>query len=301
MSSNLQAQSSSEASFRAFLRRQCTAPTPLPDNVRVEGQIAIITGSNVGIGLEASRQLLELGLSRLIMGVRSQAKGDKAATQLRKEFPGSEISVWIIDMESYDSIREFSGQCASLPRIDIVILNAGLMVSTFTVSAGTGHEIMMQVNYLSTVLLAMLLVPILKAKKATASSRPPTLDIVGSDLAYRASLKTEDTILTHFDDPKRFGQLSTYSNSKLLLVFFVAKLAALVKPSDVLINMSNPGMTKGTSLGRDAPAIAKKIFNVVQYPLARPISVGASVYLYAVLGLGAESHGSFVSDWAIKP
>lgn len=77
-----------ETTIRGFLRRQRTTPTPLPTDLRVTNQTAIITGSNGGLGLAASRQPLKLGLSHLIMAVRSQAKGDVAATQLRKEFPG---------------------------------------------------------------------------------------------------------------------------------------------------------------------------------------------------------------------
>jgi NAD(P)-dependent dehydrogenase (short-subunit alcohol dehydrogenase family) len=255
----------------------------------------------VGLGLAASRQLLKLGLSHLIMGVRSQAKGDAAASQLRKEFPNSTVSVWILDMESYDSICKFTEQCTSLPHIDIVILNAGLMVPMYTTVAATGHELTMQVNYLSTVLLAMLLIPVLKAKKVAGASRPPVLSIIGSDIAYSAKLQTEGPVLPQFDNPRGFGQFPAYANAKMLLMFLVAKLAELVKPSDVLINLANPGMTKGTSLGHDNNVIAKKIFGVAQYFLARSLDVGASVYLNAALTRGAESHGRFISDWAIKP
>ena len=236
------------------------------------------------------------------MGVRSQSKGDAAASQLRKEFPDAQVSVWLLDMESYDSIRKFVEQCSSLPRIDIAILNAGLMVPKYTVAAGTGHELTMQVDYLSTVLLAMLLIPVLKSKKAADAPKPPVLSIVGSDMMYSAAnLKPKGPILPQFDNAKSFGQIPSYANSKLILTFFVAKLAELVSPNDVLINLSNPGMTKGTSLGSDAPAIARKIFGVAQYFFARSADVGASVYLDAALNKGAESHGSFVSDWAIKP
>lgn len=84
-------------------------------------------------------------------------------------------------------------------------------------------------------------------------------------------------------------------------MFFVARIAELVKPSDVLINLSNPGMTKGTSLGSDGLWIVKKLYDGAQYFLARSTEVGASTYLDAVLARGAESHGSFLSDWAIKP
>lgn len=301
MSSDPQAEAIFEGTFAGLLRRQRTKPTPLPSDLRINGQTAIVTGSNVGLGLAASRQMLELGLSHLVMGVRSQAKGDAAAAQLREEFPDSQVSVWILDMESYDSVRAFAEKCASLPRIDVAILNAGLMTASYTTAPSTGHELTMQVNYLSTALLALLLVPVLRSKRAPGAAKPPVLSIVGSDSAYSAPLKTEGPVLAQLDDPKGYARFPAYTNSKLVLTLFVGRLAELVDPDDVLINLSNPGMTKGTSFGNDNAVILRKLFGVIQYFLARSVEVGATVYLDAALTRGAESHGKFISDWAIKP
>jgi len=56
---------------------------------------------------------------------------------------------------------------------------------SFTTVAGTGHETMLQVNYFATALLTVLLLPVLKSKKASSGATgPPTLSLVGSDLAY---------------------------------------------------------------------------------------------------------------------
>lgn len=312
MSSSPEAEAAAEATWAGLARRQRTPPKPLPADLRATGRTAIVTGSNVGLGLAASRQLLGLGLSHLVMGVRSQAKGDAAAGKLRDEFPGAQVSVWTLDMESHDSVRGFAGRCASeLPRIDVVILNAGLMAGpSYTAVAATGHELTVQVNYLSTVLLALLLVPVLRAKKeqgataaAAGASRPPVLSIVGSDAHYTAPLNkaAEGPVLARVDDPKGFSQFLAYTNSKLLLALFVARLAELVEPGDVLINLNNPGMTDGTAFGRDNGAIAKFVFGVLKYFWARSIEVGASVYVDAALTRGAESHGKFISDWTIKP
>lgn len=301
MSSQPQAEASFEGTFAGLLRRQRTKPTPLPSDLRINGQTAIVTGSNVGLGLAASRQLLQLGLSHLVMGVRSQAKGDAAAAQLRDEFPHAQVTVWLLDMESYDSVRAFAERCASLPRIDVAILNAGLMVPSYTTVPATGHELTLQVNYLSTALLTLLLVPVLKSKRAPGATRPPVLSVVSSDAAYSAPLRTDGPVLAQFDDPEGYGSFPAYTSSKLLLTLFVGRLAELVDPSEVLINQCNPGMTKGTSFGHDGAAILRHLFGVIQYFLARSAEVGASVYLDAALTRGAESHGKFVSDWAIKP
>ncbi|KAF2685180.1 NAD(P)-binding protein [Lentithecium fluviatile CBS 122367] len=301
MSTKLESKASFEATPFGFLRRQFTKPKPLPAGTKLTDQVAIVTGSNVGLGLEASRQFLQLGLAHLVMGVRSQAKGDAAAAKLRKDFPSATISVWLVDLESYESVQAFVEKCAALPRIDIAILNAGLVSLTYAVVPGTKHELTLQVNYLSTVLLAILLLPLLKAKKAVDAPRPPVISIVGSDLAYGAKLDSKQPILKQFEDAKGYAQFPWYGKSKLLLIPFVAKLAEFVSPDDVLINIANPGMTKGTDFFRGFPAIMKKIVGVAQLIVARSVSTGASLYVDAAVAQGKDSHGSFTSDWAIKP
>ncbi|KAL6855664.1 hypothetical protein J3F83DRAFT_764230 [Trichoderma novae-zelandiae] len=246
MSSQLESEAPFEATTLGFLRRQFTRPKPLPTDLTLAGKAAIVTGSNVGLGLSACRQLLQLGLSRLVMAVRSQAKGDAAAARLRRDFASATVSVWIVDMESYDSVRAFASRCESLERIDIVILNAGLTKSPYTVVGATGNEVTLQVNYLSTALLAILLLPILKAKKLAGASQPPVLSIVGSDAMYRSQVELQGPILPQFHREKTFTQFAWYGKTKLLQALFVSKVAEFVSPRDVVVNVSNPGMTEGT-------------------------------------------------------
>jgi NAD(P)-dependent dehydrogenase (short-subunit alcohol dehydrogenase family) len=287
-----------------LLRRCFTKPKPLPAGTRVDGQVAVITGSNVGLGLAASRQLLKLGLSHLVMGVRSQAKGEAAAEGLRKEFSSATVTVWTVDLESYESVSAFADKCATLPRLDIAILNAGLLKPSFETVPATGHEVTMQVNYYSTVLMAIRLAAIQKEKKVAGSTRPPVLNIVSSDAAYTATLsaKQGSSILQHLDAPGGFGSaFDQYQRTKLLEVMFGMRLAEAVSAEDVLVNVSNPGMTKGTAFFSFATGVVAGMVSLLQGMFAREVDVGASTYLDAVLGHGAESHGSFMSDWTIKP
>lgn len=302
MSSQLQSKAHFEATSLGLLYRQFTKPKAISGNVELTSQVAIVTGSNVGLGLEASRQLLQLGLSHLVMGVRSQAKGDAAANGLRKEFPNATISVWVIDLESYDSVRAFANQCTTLPRIDIAILNAGLIQMSFTTIAATGHETALQVNYLSTALLAVLLLPLLKVKgKSNSGRKPPVISIVTSDIVYSASIDPKRPLLAQVDESKGYSAMDWYAKSKLLLTLFTVKLAESVSSEDVIINLVNPGMTKGTAFGSDAPAFVVFIFRLLQGLLARSVQTGATTYIDAVVARGEESHGSLISEWAIKP
>ncbi|KAG9496327.1 hypothetical protein J7337_012913 [Fusarium musae] len=300
MSAELEHQAAFEATFRGWLSRQFTTPKPLPDTIDLKGKTAIITGSNTGLGFEACRQLLKLGLSNLIMAVRSQTKGDAAGSILRAEFPQSTVSVWILDMESYNSVTAFATRCATLARIDIVVLNAALIKPSFT-RASTGHELTMQVVYLSTALLTILLLPILKAKRTAVGARPPVIIVVGSDLAYRADIQTAGPILEKLDRNQGYSQFLWYAKSKLLLTFFISKLAEYIDPNHVLLSVVNPGTTRGTAFLREFSPLLARIAFVFQYIFARPADIAATTYLDACLVRGIESHGSFISDWSIKP
>ncbi|KAI0835018.1 NAD(P)-binding protein [Hypoxylon sp. FL0890] len=306
MSRHLESQSPFQSHFVGFLYRQWLLHRkPIPSGTTVSGQTAIITGSNSGLGFEAARQLLQLGLSNLIVAVRSQSRGDAAAQKLRREFPDSTISVWLLDMTSYDSVRAFATRCETLPRIDIVLLNAGLRSDYFQLVESTHHELAFQVNYLSTILLAVLLLPILKSKKSPLpGAQPPRLSIVTSDTAYWAPpLKTPGPILPQLDDPTDFEPMKSYSRSKLMQQYFVSKLAEQVSADDVLVNTSNPGLCKATGFGSDATQgfIGRIIFWVFQNLNGRAVEVGTSAVIDAILVKDKDSHGSYVSDWTIQP
>ncbi|RBR19398.1 hypothetical protein FVER53590_29373 [Fusarium verticillioides] len=300
MSAELEHQAAFEATFRGWLSRQFTTPKPLPDTIDLKGKTAIITGSNTGLGFEACRQLLKLGLSNLIMAVRSQTKGDAAGSILRAEFLQSTVSVWILDMESYNSVTAFATRCATLAHIDIVVLNAALIKPSFT-RASTGHELTMQVVYLSTALLTILLLPILKAKRTAVGARPPVIIVVGSDLAYRADIQTAGPVLEKLDRNQGYSQFLWYARSKLLLTFFISKLAEYINPNHVLLSVVNPGTTRGTAFLREFSPLLARLAFVFQYIFARPADIAATTYLDACLVRGIESHGSFISDWNIKP
>lgn len=291
-----------------FINNQFRTTITLPttsDYPNVQGKCAIVTGSNVGLGLESSRQLLSLGLSHLVMGVRSVEKGTKAAETLRLANPTAKIDIWQLDMESYTSVQDFARKCEDrLDRIDMVILNAGLSPMNFTLGPETGHEKTIQVNHLSTVLLAVLLLPILKSKKRTDQD-PPVLTFVNSVMAHlcRVPNKAARPFLPSFDNTRLvpWDPQERYGVSKLLCQLFIVRLAAAVKADDVVINMVDPGLTKGTGLSRDAKGLmglgAKAFFSLA----GRPVERGAATYVDAVLGHGKESHGCFLMNCKVSP
>ncbi|KAF5019976.1 hypothetical protein F66182_8007 [Fusarium sp. NRRL 66182] len=303
MSAQLKHNAAWEAGPLAFLSRQFIEGVPkIPKSVNLSGQTALITGSNVGLGFECARQLLALRLSHLVMAVRNQTRGDAAARKLQSEFPNAKIQVSLVDMTSYKSIQAFVKRCETLPRLDIAVLNAGLNRPQFERADETKHEMTAQINYLSTALLAILLVPVLKAKRGTSS--PAHLGLVGSDMSYWAEWAgTNESIWDAIDNPANFTSNGAYKVSKLLLIMFVDKLSQHVSPDEVIVNFPNPGACRGTEFGADGNKsyIEQLGMTIAKRVIGRSVAAGARSYVDAVAVKGVESHGSFVGEGKIKP
>lgn len=286
-----------------FKNQFCAKPQIPPKDTDLSGRLAIVTGSNTGLGLECAKQLLSYKLARLIMAVRSLEKGESAAAQLRKQHPGAVVSVWQLDMASYDSIRAFVARAgAELSRIDVAILNAGLGFGAFKLVPGTGHEETVQVNYLSTMLLSILLLPVLKAK-APAAGRPGRLTICTAMLSITAKFPNRDEVplLPSFDEERYYDPLDVYCTSKLLGQLFAWKLTDRVSADDVVINLVEPGFIKGTDLHRDRSVASKVAMGVFSAVTARSVKLGVSTYIDATVVKGKESHGCILANWEIAP
>lgn len=285
-----------------------TKPIPPPATLDLSGKTAIVTGSNTGIGYNASRVLLEHKLTRLIMAVRSIEKGEAAAESLRRDHPNAKIVVWQLDMLSYASIQDFAKRCNDeLDRLDMALLNAGISGGPYATCPSTGHEAVFQVNYISTALLGMLLLPILKLK--SPEGQPGTLTMISSALGLQCAFPNRDAdpLIPSFDDPKDWNMakmMQQYSLSKTCVLMLLQKLAEHVDAQDVIINAAEPGYTPGSGLGRQAPWPLKFLmwlFTPLLYFMSRSERQAAWAEVHAVAVVGKESHGGFVMNWDIYP
>jgi NAD(P)-dependent dehydrogenase (short-subunit alcohol dehydrogenase family) len=286
-----------------FHNQFCATPQWPATNTSLLGKTAIIAGGNTGLGYEAALQLLGLELSHLILAVCSLEKGEVAVAKLRQLYPKASVKAWQLDMSLYDSVQAFAHRVESeLSRIDIVLLNAGVIRLNFHRIESTGHEECLQVNYLSTVLLAILLLPTLKAK-GPPCGQPARLTIVSAALTLGAKFPNRDAnpLLPSFDNPETFGREDNYNSSKLLAHMFLWKLVDYVSADDVVVNLADPAWCKGTEIVRDVQGgmkVAVKLFGVLT---GRTKTVGASCFIDAVVNKGKESHECFLMSWQIHP
>lgn len=269
-------------------------------------KVAIVTGASSGLGFHCVQHLLSLKLSHLILAVRSVEKGEEAVAKLQKSFPSARLEVWQLEMASYKSIQSFARRVETdLPRLDIVILNSGLAHTEFTVCKSTGHDDVIQVNYLSTFLLAILLLQVLKKKRKSSTAPPSRLTIVSSGTALMAKFpnRGKRPLLGSFDDLEiqSYDAMERYSSSKLLGHLFFVRLLKYLNPEETIVNLVDPGLCKGTGLFREANIVSGAAFWVMKALTARSTEDGAWTYVDAAIVKGKESHGCYCTDGDIHP
>ncbi|KAF8746770.1 Enoyl-(Acyl carrier protein) reductase [Rhizoctonia solani] len=130
--------------FAALIFPKMTVPV-----VDLSNKLVVITGANLGIGLEAARALAGMGAC-VILACRSQLKGEEAKKQIIESTGNLNVELEIVDCGSFTNVCAFLDRWKKreLRQVDILINNAGVITSTVAITED-GHEQNYQVNHLS--------------------------------------------------------------------------------------------------------------------------------------------------------
>lgn len=277
-----------------FLYSQLFVKPPYP-STSFAGKTVIVTGSNTGLGKEAARHFARLGASKLILAVRNIKAGEAAKKDIEAttKCAASVIEVWSLDLASYESVKAFASRAASLPRIDVLLENAAIAAAKFEYAEG--HERTITVNVISTFLLALLLMPKLKAT-AKEYKTEARLTIVSSEVHGWTKFPEwkEPNTFDALDDQSKTNFSERYPTSKLLEVLVIKAIAPKLAGTGVVLNMLNPGLCH-SELARDAGwGLA-----IMKFFLARTTEVGSRT-LVASAAAGADSHGKYMTDAKVQ-
>ena len=144
----------------SFLYTQLFVTLPYPTH-SLSGQTIIVTGSNVGLGLEAARHFTRIGAAKVILAVRTLSKGEAAKESIESSTNRKGVvEVWQLDLASYESVKDFARKVQTLDRLDALVENAGIATTKYSVLED--NESTITTNVVSTFLLALLLLPKLR-------------------------------------------------------------------------------------------------------------------------------------------
>lgn len=177
------------------------------------GRVAIVTGSNTGLGYETALVLATRG-AHVVLAVRDVDKGKAAAARIQGRSPRAEVTVQSLDVGSLTSVRAAADELKSAyPRVDLLINNAGVMYPPKQLTAD-GFELQFGTNHLGAFALTGLLLENL-------------LPVEGSRVVAVASIAHTIQAAIHFDDlqwERKYNRVAAYGQSKLANLMFTYEL-----------------------------------------------------------------------------
>lgn len=259
----------------------------------LSGKLAVVTGSNSGLGFGLARRLSAAGAD-VVMAVRNRAKGEAAIDEIRATVPDAKLTIKPLDLSSLASVAALGEQLNAEGRpIDILINNAGVMTPPKRDTTADGFELQFGSNHLGHFALTAHLLPLLRAAEG---ARVVSL----SSLAARRGR-------IHFDDPqfeRSYKPMQAYGQSKLAVLMFARELDRRSNEAGwgIVSTAAHPGLTKtnlqiaGPSHGRTTPAVMERLYTLswrLTPFLWQEIDEGILPALYAATSPQADGGGFY--------
>ncbi|PBQ32764.1 oxidoreductase [Sphingobacteriaceae bacterium] len=212
-----------------------SAASDVIKGIDLTGKLAIVTGGNVGIGLETTKNLTATG-AKVIVLARDTEKANKNLEGL------ANVDIERFDLSDTTSIDAFAEKfLASEKPLHLLINNAGIMWVPLR-KDNRGIESQLATNHLGHFQLTARLWPALK--KANGA-RVINLSSFGHHYSS-----------FNFDDPnfekREYETLLGYGQSKTATNLFSMELDNLAKNHNVRAFSVHPGSVGGTELAREA-------------------------------------------------
>jgi NAD(P)-dependent dehydrogenase (short-subunit alcohol dehydrogenase family) len=192
-----------------------------------DGEVALVTGANKGIGREIARRLAAEGMT-VYAGARDEERGHAAV----RDLPGDVrfVRLDVTEQESVDAAAERIRQEAG--RLDVLVNNAGVAtewgVDPVDVSADLLRRAY-EVNVFGVVTMTRAAIPLLRR---SAAGRVVNLSSPLGSL----------TLMTDPASPVSQVGLLAYNSSKAALNALTVMYANALQPDGITVNAANPGL-----------------------------------------------------------
>jgi NAD(P)-dependent dehydrogenase (short-subunit alcohol dehydrogenase family) len=239
----------------------------------MDGSTVVITGGNSGIGKAAAVALATAG-ARVVITARSASRGAAARDDIASASGSDQVELSVFDLADLASVRAGAADLLErCPRIDVLLNNAGLILSERTLSAD-GYEATFAINHLGPFLLTELL---LDRLKASAPSRIVNVASTAHSFA-RKGMEFDDLMAE-----REYRSMKVYGRSKLANILFTTELARRLAGTGVTANSLHPGSV-ATGYARDGDTTGFMAWGIeifARLPISLSPEQGArtSVYL----------------------
>jgi NAD(P)-dependent dehydrogenase (short-subunit alcohol dehydrogenase family) len=199
---------------------------------KVDKKVAVVTGSNRGIGFEIARQLGQRGMA-VILATRNAERGEAAAARLRSQ--GLDVTATRVDVTDTASIAALSTRVQErFGRLDVLVNNVGAAFDWTPVPTQPSQvefqaaRQSFDTNFFGPLLVTQALLPLLKEAPAgrivNLSTQLASLDEIGRPGSPLAGMV-----------------LPMYQAAKTALNAFTVLLAKELRGTRVKVNSACPG------------------------------------------------------------
>ncbi|QKX57472.1 uncharacterized protein TRUGW13939_04586 [Talaromyces rugulosus] len=231
----------------------------------LSGKIAIVTGGAKGIGLETTIYLASKGATVYVAsrksegtdaGIEEARRRVKATDTGKSEDSDEKIKHHELDLSSMQTAWQSAQTFKKLEqKLDILICNAGVSMTTLQKLSPDGYEEMFAVNHLGHFAFVTALLDLVKNTADTTEDGRIVFTI--SDAYKQAKTLDYDMLKTSKpDDGKALKDIGDawmrYAASKLALVYSTIEFSNRLRNADlanIYLNACHPGNAIGTTLG----------------------------------------------------
>jgi NAD(P)-dependent dehydrogenase (short-subunit alcohol dehydrogenase family) len=173
----------------------------------LQGKTVLITGANSGLGFYAAKQLAYRG-AHVLMACRNLDTAEVAKKSILLDVPTANLTIIPFDQSSFESIHRFVDYMkVSHPRIDILLLNAGIIMPPRGAKTKEGLPLTTGVNFFNVYYLLREWLGFLDQRNADIR-----LVFVGSYSAYKSRISSMQSLLNH-----QLPRMKQYGKSKLAI------------------------------------------------------------------------------------
>jgi protochlorophyllide reductase len=237
----------------------------------------IITGASSGVGLQATRALIEKGW-HVVMACRDLSKAGKAAQALA--FPEGSYTIMHVDLGSLGSVRQFVQEFrASGKSLEALVCNAAIYMPLIKepLWSPEGYELTVTTNHLGHFLMCNMLLEDMKRSSypdkrmvilGTVTHNP---DEIGGKIPPRPDVGNFEGFAAGFKKPicmidgKEFEPVKAYKDSKVCNVLTMRELHRRFHESTgITFSSLYPGCVATTALFRNHYPLFQKLFPIFQ-------------------------------------
>jgi retinol dehydrogenase 12 len=233
----------------------------------MKDKIVIITGSNKGIGKEATKEIARLG-AKVYMACRSLDSAEQVRNEIVNETGNTNVFVKHLELASVESIQKFAESFKqNESKLDVLINNAGLWTKTKKLT-DINVEQTFAVNVLGHQLLTQVLLDELKNAEQSR--------VINVASHFAGGLDIDDINF----NKRIYNETLAYKQTKQANRMLTREWARRLDKDNILVYSMTPGFIPDTELFREQNLAGKFLLKMFALIEGRTIQEGADTIVW---------------------